>query len=150
MCLSCAKARNRKRSVSWTVMLSRSSSTCTESPRIRVAIPGLIILMNFPRLGQKGGANVTIRGVGPDGPSLRPQFHLIAGRYFHPGLREVIVSKQISERFQNCSLGDKVKFAKGYWTVVGIFEAGHSAYDSEIWTDVHDLEQDFDRPQYSD
>jgi putative ABC transport system permease protein len=112
--------------------------------------PELIILMNFPRLGQKGGANVTIRGVGPDGPSLRPQFHLIAGRYFRPGLREVIVSKQISERFQNCSLGDKVKFAKGYWTVVGIFEAGHSAYDSEIWTDVHDLEQDFDRPQYSD
>lgn len=112
--------------------------------------PELIILINFPRRGQKQGANVTIRGVGPNGPSLRPDFHMIAGRYFRPGLREVIVSKQISERFQNCSLGDKIKFAKGYWTVVGIFEAGHSAYNSEMWTDVNDLAQDFDRTQYSD
>lgn len=112
--------------------------------------PELIILINFARRGQKQGANVTIRGVGPNGPSLRPDFHMIAGRYFRPGLREVIVSKQISERFQNCSLGDKIKFAKGYWTVVGIFEAGRSAYNSEMWTDVNDLAQDFDRTQYSD
>jgi putative ABC transport system permease protein len=112
--------------------------------------PELIILMNFPRRGHNHGANVTIRGVGPDGPSLRPEFHLIAGRYFRLGLREVIVSKAISGRFQNCSLGDRIKFAKGYWTVVGIFDAGHSAYNSEIWTDVNDLAQDFDRNDYSD
>jgi putative ABC transport system permease protein len=112
--------------------------------------PELIILMNFPRRGQKQGSNVTLRGVGPDGPSLRPEFRLVAGRYFRPGLREVIVSKAISDRFQNCSLGDKIKFAKGYWTVVGVFDAGHSAYNSEIWTDVNDLAQDFDRTDYSD
>jgi putative ABC transport system permease protein len=112
--------------------------------------PELVILMNFPQRGHKQGANVTIRGVGPDGPSLRPEFHLVHGRYFRPGLREVIVSKAISERFQNCSLGDRIKFAKGYWKVVGIFDAGRSAYNSEIWTDVNDLAQDFDRPDYSD
>lgn len=112
--------------------------------------PELIVLMNFPRRGQAGSANVTIRGVGADGPSLRPEFHLIAGRYFRPGLREVIVSKAISGRFKNCALGDKIKFAKGYWTVVGVFDAGHSAYNSEIWTDVNDLAQDFDRNDYSD
>jgi len=60
------------------------------------------------------------------------------------------VSKRISERFQNCALGDKLKFAKGYWTVVGLFEAGNSAYNSEIWTDVNDLGQDFDREDYTD
>jgi putative ABC transport system permease protein len=112
--------------------------------------PELIILMNFPQRGHKQGANVTIRGVGPDGPSLRPEFHLIRGRYFRPGLREVIVSKAISGRFQNCGLGDRIKFAKGYWKVVGIFDAGRSAYNSEVWTDVNDLAQDFDRPDYSD
>lgn len=112
--------------------------------------PELIILMNFPRLGQKQGANVTIRGVGPDGASLRPEFRLVRGRYFRPGLREVIVSTAIAGRFQNCSLGDRIKFAKGYWKVVGIFDAGRSAYNSEIWTDVNDLAQDFDRPDYSD
>ena len=112
--------------------------------------PEVIVLINLPRRGQAQGSNVTIRGVSAAGPSLRPEFKMAEGRYFRPGLREVVVSKRISERFQNCALGDKLKFAKGYWTVVGLFEAGNSAYNSEIWTDVNDLAQDFDREDYTD
>ena len=112
--------------------------------------PEVIVLINLPRRGQVQGSNVTIRGVSAPGPSLRPEFKMVEGRYFRPGLREVVVSKRISERFQNCALGDKLKFAKGYWTVVGLFEAGNSAYNSEIWTDVNDLAQDFDREDYTD
>jgi putative ABC transport system permease protein len=111
--------------------------------------PELIILINLPRRGETQGSNVTIRGLGPDGPALRPEFKIIEGRFFRSGLREVIASKKIASRFQNCGLGDKVKFAKGYWTVVGIFDAGSTAYDSEIWTDVNDLATDFDRGAYS-
>lgn len=112
--------------------------------------PELIVLINLPRRGQPQGSNVTIRGVTEEAVSLRPDFRIVAGRMFRPSLREVIVSKRISDRFQDCSLGDKLKFAKGYWTVVGVFEAGDSAYNSEIWGDVNDLGQDFDRPDYSD
>jgi putative ABC transport system permease protein len=112
--------------------------------------PEVIVLINLPRRGQTQGSNVTIRGVSAEGPSLRPEFKMVEGRYFRPGLREVVVSKRISERFQNCALGDKLKFAKGYWTVVGLFEAGNSAYNSEIWTDANDLGQDFDREDYTD
>lgn len=111
--------------------------------------PELIVLINLPRRGQTQGSNVAIRGLGPDGPSLRPQFKMVEGRFFRSGLREVIVSKRISERFQNCALGDRLKFAKGYWTVVGTFETGGTAYDSEIWTDADDLAADFDREAYS-
>jgi putative ABC transport system permease protein len=111
--------------------------------------PEVIVLINLPRVGQTQGSNVTIRGIGPDGPSLRPEFRIVSGRFFRPGLREVIVSNKISKRFQNCALGDKLKFAKGYWTVVGTFDAGGTAYDSEIWTDVNDLASDFDRDAYS-
>jgi putative ABC transport system permease protein len=111
--------------------------------------PELIVLMNFPRRGQAQGSNVTIRGLTPEGFSLRPEFKLLEGRLFQRGLREVIVSKRIAERFQNCGLGDRPKFAKGYWTVVGIFEVGNTAYASEIWTDPEDLGQDFDRDAYS-
>jgi putative ABC transport system permease protein len=109
-----------------------------------------VILVNMPKIGQAQGSNVTIRGVGPDGPALRPDFKIVAGRFFKSGLREVVVSQRISERFQNCRLGDKLKFAKGYWTVVGLFTAGNTAYNSEIWGDVNDLAQDFDRDNYSD
>jgi putative ABC transport system permease protein len=111
--------------------------------------PELIILINLPRRGETQGSNVTIRGLGPEGPALRPEFKMVEGRFFRSGLREVIASKKIAGRFQNCSLGDKLKFAKGYWTVVGIFEVGNTAYDSEIWTDVNDLATDFDRDAYS-
>jgi len=111
--------------------------------------PELIVLINLPRRGQEQGSNVTIRGLGPQGPSLRPDFKLIEGQMFRPGLREVIVSKRIADRFQGCALGDKVKLAKVYWSVVGIFDAGNTAYSSEIWTDAEDLGQDFDRDVYS-
>jgi len=111
--------------------------------------PELIVLINLPRRGETQGSNVTIRGLGPDGPALRPEFKIVEGRFFRSGLREVIASKKIAGRFQNCGLGDKVKFAKGYWTVVGIFDAGGTAYDSEIWTEVNDLATDFDRGAYS-
>ena len=111
--------------------------------------PELIVLINLPRRGETQGSNVTIRGLGPDGPALRPKFKMVEGRFFKSGLREVITSRKIAGRFQNCGLGDKVKFAKGYWTVVGIFEAGDTAYDSEIWADVNDLATDFDREAYS-
>jgi putative ABC transport system permease protein len=111
--------------------------------------PELIVLINLPRRGQVQGSNVSIRGLGPDGFALRPEFKLVEGRPYRSGLREVIVSKRIAERFQNCAVGDKLKFAKGYWTVVGAFDAGNTAYASEIWTDANDLAQDFDRDAYS-
>ena len=111
--------------------------------------PELIVLINLPRRGQVQGSNVSIRGLGPEGFAMRPEFKLVEGRQFRPGLREVIVSKKISDRFQNCGLGDKLKFAKGYWTVVGVFDVGTTAYASEIWTDAEDLGQDFDRDAYS-
>ena len=112
--------------------------------------PESIVLANLLRRGQTHGSNVTIRGLSPDGPALRPDFKMVEGRFFRSGLREVIVSRRISERFQNCSLGDRLKFGRGYWTVVGIFEAGTSAYNSEIWTGVDGLMDEFHRENYND
>jgi putative ABC transport system permease protein len=111
--------------------------------------PELLVLINLPRRGQPQGSNVSIRGLNEAGFRLRPEFTLVEGRVFERGLREVIVSKRIAERFENCGLGDRLRFAKGYWTVVGIFDAGTTAYSSEIWTDPETLAQDFDRDAYS-
>ncbi len=112
--------------------------------------PESIVLTNLLRRGRTQGSNVTIRGLSPDGPALRPDFKMVEGRFFQPGLREVIVSRRISERFQNCGLGDRLKLGRGYWTVVGIFDAGTSAYNSEIWTGVDGLMDEFHRDNYND
>jgi len=108
----------------------------------------LVVMLNLEKIGG-GTANVTIRGISEKGSLLRPQFKLIEGRMFRPGLSEVIVSRSISQRFKNCRLGDTIHFGVYRWNVVGIFDAGGTAPDSEIWTDVEGAMNDFKRPNYS-
>src|SRR5207245_5735539 len=81
----------------------------------------------------------------PDGLELRPKVKLVEGRWFTPGQREVVVSESIHKRFSQANVGDTLAFGKGPWQVVGVFDAGGSAYDSEIWGDVNQMATDFDR-----
>jgi len=68
---------------------------------------------------------------------------------FHSGLREVIASRSLSRRFQNLTVGSTVHFGRSDWTVVGLFDAGGSAYDSEVFADYGAVALDWDRPIYS-
>jgi putative ABC transport system permease protein len=111
--------------------------------------PEVIVLLNLPKRTDGQGANVLVRGLGATGFDLRPQVRLVQGRMARPGLREVIVGRSIAERFQNAGLGERLRFGRSDWTVVGIFEAGRTAFGSEIWTDVTELADDFDRADYS-
>lgn len=113
-----------------------------------LASPELVVGLNLEKI-EGGASNVTLRGVSEKGPVLRPQFRLIGGRMFRPGLSEVIVSQGISKRFKNCSLGDTIRFGLYQWNVVGVFDAGGTAPDSEIWTDVQGAMNDFKRSAYS-
>src|SRR5208337_3032917 len=61
------------------------------------------------------------------------------------GEREVVVSKSIRDRFSHANLGNTMEFGKGSWKVVGVFDAGGSAYESEVWGDVNQMASDFDR-----
>src|SRR4029077_1835020 len=76
---------------------------------------------------------------------LRPAVKLAQGRWFTPGQREVVVSNSIRKRFTHASVGDSLEFGKGSWQVVGVFDAGGMAYESEIWGDVNQMTSDFDR-----
>ncbi|MFZ0804795.1 MAG: ABC transporter permease [Candidatus Sulfotelmatobacter sp.] len=112
-----------------------------------------VVVIVLPRKDGTGEVNVTVRGMMPDGLEMRllpdakghENVKLVAGRWFQTGQREVVVSQSISGRFNHASLGDTMEFGKGSWKVVGIFDAGGSAYDSEIWGDVNQMASDFDR-----
>ncbi len=108
-----------------------------------------IVLLNIPRRDNTGTANVTVRGVSPGGFHLRPSLHIVEGRMFRPGFREMVVSNNLAARFADIELGRRLKFGKGMWTVVGHFEAGGTAFDSELWADVNELMSEFDRRGYS-
>ena len=104
-----------------------------------------VVVIVLPRKDGTGEVNVTVRGMMPDGLELRSRVKLSQGRWFTPGQREVVVSESIQKRFSHANVGDTVQFGKGPWTVVGIFDAGGSAYESEIWGDVNQMASDFDR-----
>jgi putative ABC transport system permease protein len=104
-----------------------------------------VVVIVLPRKDGTGEVNVTVRGMMPDGLELRPKVKIIEGRWFNQGQREVVVSESIKKRFANANIGDTLQFGKGPWTVVGVFDAGGSAYESEIWGDVNQMASDFDR-----
>ena len=113
-----------------------------------------VVVIVLPRKDGTGEVNVTVRGMmpaglemrqTPDEPGKEPPVKLAAGRWFQTGQREVVVSKSIQQRFTHANIGDTMEFGKGSWKVVGVFDAGGSAYESEVWGDVNQMASDFDR-----
>ncbi|HYU47375.1 MAG TPA: ABC transporter permease [Terriglobales bacterium] len=104
-----------------------------------------VVVVVLPRKDKTGDVNVTVRGMMPAGLTLRPNTKLVEGRWFTPGQREVVVGKSIHDRFSGANVDDTMDFAKGQWKVVGIFDSGGTAYDSEIWGDVNQVATDFNR-----
>jgi ABC-type lipoprotein release transport system permease subunit len=94
-------------------------------------------------------SNVLIRGVGPHALALRPQLRMVAGRMFQPGSSEIVAGASVARRFVGAGLGERVRFGQREWTVVGLFDAGNSGFDSEIWGDGDQLMQAFRRPSFS-
>jgi putative ABC transport system permease protein len=114
-----------------------------------LAAPETLTLIYKARKGMSQGSNVTIRGIGPMSNKLRSGFKTVAGRMFQPGLTEAVVSKRISERFQGLDVGDKFRIQATDYTVVGLFEAGGKAFESEIWVDGNSLASATKRDSYS-
>ncbi len=114
-----------------------------------LAAPETLTLIYKARKGMSQGSNVTIRGIGPMSNKLRSGFKTVAGRMFQPGQTEAIVSKRISERFQGLEVGDKFRIQATDYTVVGLFDAGGKAFESEIWVDVNSLASSTKRDSFS-
>jgi putative ABC transport system permease protein len=108
----------------------------------------IMVLINHPRV-TGDSTNVIIRGVSDKSFELRPAVKVVEGRTFRSGLRELVVSRSISNRFKDAKLGDTLRIGRSDWAVVGILDAAGSAYDSEIWADYNEVAQEFERPIYS-
>ena len=105
----------------------------------------LVVLISLVKRGSDEPANVVIRGIGDRSLALRPQVRLTAGRMPRPGSSEIIAGESVARRFKGGGLGETVRFGMRDWTVVGTFEAGATAFSSEIWGDAEQLMQAFRR-----
>jgi putative ABC transport system permease protein len=108
--------------------------------------PELVVIGAFQLAKSGTDANVQIRGMTPLVLEVRPSVKVIQGRFFQPGLAELVVGSNAVEIYRGLDLGSTVSFGGQDWEVVGIFNAGGSAFDSEIWCDHTVLAQTFKRP----
>ena len=77
---------------------------------------------------------------------FRNEVHLVAGRPPKPGTDEALVGSRIRGRIQGLDLDQSFDVKKNRpVSVVGVFEAGGSAYESEVWVDREILRQAYGR-----
>jgi putative ABC transport system permease protein len=106
----------------------------------------LVTVINLVSVDAPDGNNVTLRGLTTQGQELRQGLHIVKGRWYEPGKREVVVGESIDKRFPAAKMGSKLRFGKGEWDVVGVMAAGQSTTNSEIFADLNQVGPDFDRP----
>jgi len=105
----------------------------------------VVTIMILPSYANPDGANLTVRGLPPAGIEMRRNVHLASGRWFQPGQREVVVGKSVAQRFPGGQIGQKVKFGRGYWEIVGIMDADRGTQNSEVWGDLNQVSSDLQR-----
>ena len=108
--------------------------------------PEMVVIAAFQLKKSGTDANVQVRGMTPKVLDVRPSIKVVEGRFFEPGLAELVVGSNALKSYQGFDLGSTVSFGGQDWRVVGIFDAGGSAFDSEIWADHSVLAQTFKRP----
>ncbi|HEV2704207.1 MAG TPA: FtsX-like permease family protein [Steroidobacteraceae bacterium] len=115
-----------------------------------IASTEAIASVNLPRKDNGKLSTLILRGVSTDELlRLRPELHLVQGRMFTAGLREIIVGKAASERYANLGLGGRPNFGGDQWTVVGIFDSGGGAHDSEVMGDIDTALAAYQRTTYN-
>src|SRR5215471_15865533 len=109
--------------------------------------PEVVVIAPFPLRSTGTDANVQVRGVSPKALEVRNHLKIIQGRLFQPGLAELVVGRNATITYSGLTLGNDVKFGGGVWRIVGVFDAGGSAFDSEVWCDTRVLNQIYHRPE---
>ena len=107
--------------------------------------PEVVVNATLPRASTGDETACLIRGVSPKALEVRSTVRMMQGRRFTPGINEVIVGRYAAELY-NASVGGTLAFNDQQWAVVGIFDAGGSSFDSEVWCDGVLLNQAYKRP----
>ncbi len=109
--------------------------------------PEVVVVAAFPLRSTGTDANVQVRGLSPKALDVRSNVKIVQGRFFRPGLAELVVGRNVDGAYSGLGLGNRVKFGGGMWEVVGVFDAGGSSFDSEVWCDSTVLNQVYHRPE---
>ncbi|MCB9507065.1 MAG: ABC transporter permease, partial [Myxococcales bacterium] len=97
----------------------------------------VVIVLALDKIGQAGLSNVVLRGVTDRSRATRPDLQIVDGRLPSPGSDEAMVGRAIAGRFRGLEIGSSVELRPNRpLRIVGIFEAGGSGAESEVWADL--------------
>lgn len=137
-----------------------SSSMTAETAGLLLAQPGIlhkdgqpvgvgevVVVTTMDKLGTSGISNVLLRGVQIEGlERFRPGVKIVSGRMARPGTDEAVVGQAIAGRFKGLSVGESFDVRRNRpLRVVGVFAAGDSSYESEVWADLAAIQSAFGR-----
>jgi putative ABC transport system permease protein len=136
--------------------LSREATlTIMDAPGIRkdsagkpIASAEAVVVVDMPKKSNDSGANVTIRGVGAAAMALRPEIHLVAGRMFQRGLRELVVGTGAQTQFKGLDVGSHIALRGSDWTIVGAFASNGDSHESELLADGETVLSSYRRNLY--
>ncbi len=116
--------------------------TIADAPGVRLDLRGKPMIspeamspLNLIEKSSGSDVNVTLRGMTPEAFEVWPEIKIISGRLFEPGLREIIVGKVAASQFGGMQVGKTLWIYGSDWPIVGIFDSGGSARESELITD---------------
>ncbi len=108
--------------------------------------PEVVLVAPIPLISTGTDANVQVRGVSKNVLEIRRNIKIVEGRMFKPGLAEIVVGKNANVSYSGLTVGNTIGLGSVRFKVVGIFDAGGSAFDSEIWGDAHLIGPAYNRP----
>jgi putative ABC transport system permease protein len=111
-----------------------------------VVSPEVVVIASLPMMKTGTDAMVQVRGVSPRALEVHHRVRMVEGRFFMPGLLEVVVGRNARNAYRGVAMGETLKLGGRGWAVVGTFDAGGSAFDSEIWCDADQLNAAYQRP----
>jgi putative ABC transport system permease protein len=106
----------------------------------------VVLVAPIPLISTGTDANVEVRGVYKNVLDIRKNIKILQGRMFTPGLYEVVVGKNANASYAGLTLGNTISLGSVHWKIVGIFDAGGSSFDSDVWGDAHLIAPAFNRP----
>ena len=124
----------------------------TNAPNIRrnannelMLSPEVFGVVSVPLSDKDSSANLPLRGVGPMANQLRREFKLVEGKMFKPGTNELIVGNGAVKQYKGLEVGEKVRWLKTDWVIVGRFTDDGGLAESEVWGDAATLQQVWQR-----
>ena len=105
----------------------------------------LYLVADVPKRSNQSLANLAIRGVEQPAFEIRPEISIVEGRSFETGRTEMIAGRGAVAEFEGVETGSTIELRNSTWTIVGMFEADGSVYESEVWADLATAQSIFRR-----